>query len=533
MSRSENKVDLEGAFAQCPIPTLILESQWDLTWNTDKPEKLQKNHPNAKLVLFEASAHSPFADEPQQFFPVLKDFLGSLSQVPPERVDAWKNTLVRWREDKKDPLLARKIDTEETRAIEEFRRLKEKIRTGESYEDGATPLHAALTRFSQWRKAGQARDYFTGLDVFRAPLPPEKPGEGTLWPIFMGSGQVEDTFVVVYANGHWLWVGNKGSEGDWRMDRAAFERFARQTLERQAAQDNRPAVPDVSVPPTAGAPGTNRVLSLDGRAGFVRVADSPSLHRFANAITIETWFKAASFDTREGDISSLVRKNPEAGRENFLLRFRTSEGEPWVEMSPGYDLGVARANLPFVTGKWYHLAGVYDGNAVTVYVNGVKIGSESVSGQMNIDDSDLLLGKGDPDFSGGEYFHGLLDEIRLWNVARTQKEIQATLNVPLTGKEPGLVAYWNFDDNTAKDRSGHGHDGILSADARIEAEAKVPMRPSPPPAAQSQGAPAQRVRGKARLGAEFQCEDRLRLLPQVARSDRRCLAVAQGRIRPV
>jgi tetratricopeptide (TPR) repeat protein len=105
---------------------------------------------------------------------------------------------------------------------------------------------------------------------------------------------------------------------------------------------------------------------------------------------------------------------------------------------------------------------------------------------MRIDNSDLLIGKGDPEFSSGEYFHGVLDEIRLWNVARSPQEIQATWNTPLTGKEPGLVAYWTFDNDTAKDQSGHGNDGVLSPEARIGPEAATAAQPPAPPATQNQ-----------------------------------------------
>ncbi len=483
MSRSQDAVDLEGAFTQSPVPTLILEGKWDMTWNTDKPERFRKNHPNARLITFEASGHSPFEDEPEVFFPVLKEFLTALPQMPNEKIDAWKNALAKWREDKKDPLLAGKMGPEETRAIEEFRRIKTQIRAGESYEDSSTPLHAALTRFSQW-KPGGTRDYFTGLDILRAPLPPGQPEEGSLWPIFAGSNELEDTFIVVRSKGQWLWAGNTGSGTDWRFHRAAFEKFARQEIARKATQDNRAAVPDVSGPPTAGRPGTNRVLNLDGQTGFVRVPDSPSLHTFTNAITMEAWFKASSFPSQEGNISSLLRKNVAAESENFLLRFRTIEGEPRVEVSPGYDLGVARVSYPFATGKWYHVAGVYDGNAITVYVNGTRIVSESASARMSIDNSDLFIGRGDPEFSNGEYFHGVLDEIRLWNVARSQEEIRAAMNMPLTGKEPGLVAYWDFDNDTAKDKSGHGVDGVLNPQARIAADVPTTAQPPVPAAAQ-------------------------------------------------
>ncbi len=211
----------------------------------------------------------------------------------------------------------------------------------------------------------------------------------------------------------------------------------------------------------------NRALNLDGQTGYVQVADSESLHSFTNAITIEVLFKALSFYPDNGNVNSIIRKNVSANAENFFLRFRTVDGKPAVEMTPGSHIGMLRAPYEFATGKWYHLAGTYDGGAISVFVNGVRINSTRSSGQMYSDKSELFIGKGDPEFSFGEYLHGLLDEIRIWNVARSQKEIQATMNTPLTGKEEGLVAYWNFDDGTAKDLSAHGNDGQAGGDAKI------------------------------------------------------------------
>lgn len=230
--------------------------------------------------------------------------------------------------------------------------------------------------------------------------------------------------------------------------------------------------------PRPGGSVANRVLSLNGETGYVQVADSPSLHSFKNAITMEAWFKASSFYPGDGTVNSLVRKNISPGAENFLLRFRTVGGEPMVDMNPGPRIGALQAFHEFTTGTWYHLAGTYDGEAVTVFVNGIRIESGRFSGAMDIDKSDLFIGRGDPQWSSGEYFHGELDEIRIWNVARSQKEIQATMNTPLTGKEKGLVAYWNFDDGAAKDVSPNGNDGRLHEGAVI-VEASRPTVSAP------------------------------------------------------
>jgi len=211
----------------------------------------------------------------------------------------------------------------------------------------------------------------------------------------------------------------------------------------------------------------NRVLNLDGKDDCVRVADSKSFHSLTNAITIEMWLNASSFYADNGAVNCVIRKNVAPNSENFFIRFRNVDGKPVLEMSAGYDIETLRVAYEFDTGTWYHLAGTYDGSTITVFVNGVAIQSEKVSGSLYIDESDLFIGRGDPEFSFGEYFHGVLDEIRIWNVARSQKEIQTAMNTTLTGKEQGLVAYWNFDDGTAKDMSPHSNDGTISGDPQI------------------------------------------------------------------
>ena len=218
--------------------------------------------------------------------------------------------------------------------------------------------------------------------------------------------------------------------------------------------------------PVPNEPTVNRVLSLDGQDDCVRVAASQSLESFSNAITIELWLKPSSFYADDQAINSIIRKNVASGAENFLLRFRNMNGSLCAQMGLG-EIGILGKPYDFDVNKWYHLAGTYNGSTIMVLVNGQAIASQKASGQLHIDQSDLYIGKGDPEYLHGECFHGQLDEIRIWNVARSQEQIQLAMNMSLTGKEDGLVAYWNFDDGTAKDLSGHGNDGILSGDARI------------------------------------------------------------------
>lgn len=65
----------------------------------------------------------------------------------------------------------------------------------------------------------------------------------------------------------------------------------------------------------------------------------------------------------------------------------------------------------------------------------------------------------------GYEFPGLIDEVRIWNTARTEAVIQANMNAELTGGEADLVAYYNFNHisgTTLTDLTGNGNDGAVS-----------------------------------------------------------------------
>lgn len=221
------------------------------------------------------------------------------------------------------------------------------------------------------------------------------------------------------------------------------------------------AQPGEGKPLAPGEAPSNRVLNLNGESDFVCVADSPSLHSFTDAITIEAWVKTASFAPDNGHINCVLRKDLTAGDEDFLLRFRTIDGGAWLEMSPGVKVGLVRADHDFEVDKWYHLAATYNGSTIAAYVNGDRVASETAMGELSIDKADLFIGRGDPEYSSGEFFHGMIDEIRLWNVARSETEIRETMKIRLAGTEKGLVAYWNFDDGTANDLTANGNHGLF------------------------------------------------------------------------
>jgi hypothetical protein len=111
-------------------------------------------------------------------------------------------------------------------------------------------------------------------------------------------------------------------------------------------------------------------------------------------------------------------------------------------------------NLSSLAGGWHHLAVTYDGRGgataaggITIYVDGVAVPVNRVNNAayvaMNNTAALLQIGREAP---ASRQYAGGLDEIRLWNVARSPAEIQASMSSELAGTESGLQAYWKLND---------------------------------------------------------------------------------------
>nr|WP_321356298.1 alpha/beta hydrolase [uncultured Draconibacterium sp.] len=90
VSATVARYSFEHLFDNCPIPTLLCEGEYDLTWNAEKKEIIRKNHPNAEFVLFEKSGHNIYYDEPDLFFSTLKNFVKHLQPATANEIGEWK-----------------------------------------------------------------------------------------------------------------------------------------------------------------------------------------------------------------------------------------------------------------------------------------------------------------------------------------------------------------------------------------------------------------------------------------------------------
>ena len=83
--------------------------------------------------------------------------------------------------------------------------------------------------------------------------------------------------------------------------------------------------------------------------------------------------------------------------------------------------------------EWFHIACVYDSQKQEVYLNGELAAERDWPGFIGSSHSPVKIGT-----FHTQYWPGMLDEIRIWNRARTHEEIRSTMNAPLTGTEPRL-----------------------------------------------------------------------------------------------
>ena len=176
---------------------------------------------------------------------------------------------------------------------------------------------------------------------------------------------------------------------------------------------------------TAGKFGS--ALSFNGSNARVDIADSSSL-RLTSAMTLEAWVRPTAIDSSWRDI---IFK----GNDNYYLMASSNNGSlPVGGIIAGGSYAESFGTSALSTDSWVHLASTYDGSALRLYVNGTQVSSVAKSGTILTSDNPLQLG-GDSIY--GQYFSGLIDEIRIYNRALTASEIQSDMNASVGGVTGG------------------------------------------------------------------------------------------------
>ncbi len=204
----------------------------------------------------------------------------------------------------------------------------------------------------------------------------------------------------------------------------------------------------------------NSALSFDGTTENLVVVHDDAFNIGAG-FTIEAWIFAEEWRDAQwqGSIVAKDNQGPDRGfsfrcGNNGTLSFVMSIENVWNEAFSGEIMN---------TNQWHHVAAVINESSIKLYVDGQQVAETAISG-ANSHSADMNINIGASPGFGGRHFNGVLDEVRIWNEARTQTELADNMTVDLMGNEDNLAAYLPMNEgsgNVAGDATGNGNNASL------------------------------------------------------------------------
>jgi len=209
-------------------------------------------------------------------------------------------------------------------------------------------------------------------------------------------------------------------------------------------------------------------VNLSGSGQYLTAASSSSFKQTGN-FTVEAWFKTSSanyqhlvtvFDQNSPNIYGYDIFIDNIGKINFEIGKNTGSNQ-------GTDAKIVKTSNAWNDGGWHHMAAVYNGSTMEIFIDGVSDGSVSWSNNAVYPSTIYpVIGASGNQPTPNENWNGSLDEVRIWSTARTSAQINANKNVELTGSESGLVVYYPLESVltaptpsfTVSDKTGHGND---------------------------------------------------------------------------
>ncbi len=175
-------------------------------------------------------------------------------------------------------------------------------------------------------------------------------------------------------------------------------------------------------------------LSFDGSNDLVTVADANALD-LTTGMTLSAWLRPT---TLSGWRTALLKEAPSG--LSYALYAHDNSPQPAAYVNVGSDRSAAGTGA-LALNTWSHLASTYDGTTLRLYVNGVLVGSQAMTGAIAASTGALHIGG---NTIWGEDFSGLIDDVRVYNRALSVSEIQTDLNgavvPPVPDTTPPVVA---------------------------------------------------------------------------------------------
>jgi glucose/arabinose dehydrogenase len=167
-----------------------------------------------------------------------------------------------------------------------------------------------------------------------------------------------------------------------------------------------------------------KALTFNGTSSRVNVSDATTLH-LSTAMTLEAWVNPTT-------VSNAWRDVIYKGSDYFLEATSTGGSAPAGGgiFGNGSATMTVKAPTALTRSTWSHIALTYNGATLRFFVNGTQVATQARTGAIRTSTNPLQIGS---DSIFGQYFSGLIDEVRVYNRALTAAEIQSDMNTPLGG----------------------------------------------------------------------------------------------------
>jgi len=187
-----------------------------------------------------------------------------------------------------------------------------------------------------------------------------------------------------------------------------------------------------------------------GHKDYIECKNAPAFNPKSDQWTVELWFKADK--TSEENILYNKEQLFEAQVHDGFFEYAWQPSWKW------------RKTFSVAKGRWYHVAVVYDGKTQKVYRNGQFFSQLNQTGKINSNTFPFLIGAryvGTIRNGVSRHFKGAIDEVRVWNQARTPDQILNNVHKRLRGNEEYLQGYWHFEEDLARDFTANENHGLI------------------------------------------------------------------------
>lgn len=199
---------------------------------------------------------------------------------------------------------------------------------------------------------------------------------------------------------------------------------------------------DVTVQFDAFQVAMNRVsnlnsLMLDGTTGYM-VANSSGTFKSSTGFTIEAWVRTKV----DGENQTIVSygQSPNPG----IIFTITDDSKLSLWLSTGSLESSSLENSNLWDGNWHHVAVSSTNNVISFYLDGFMWGSGNSPTTNSLGGNPFTIGS----INNLTFFNGSITDVRVWNVGRTQEQIQQCMNVNFedvpSDQRTGLIELWNF-----------------------------------------------------------------------------------------